>query len=95
MKAKINLNGTSARELIAAQLRVKETATELHKALMAACPNGRDYQHAGGPADLMADLSSWRGAYEAVTAIHRRADATLEALAAQPGGAKAWAEEGL
>lgn len=40
----VNINGTSREELIAQTKRIRDAATELREALIAARPHGRDYQ---------------------------------------------------
>lgn len=45
----VNLNGTSAEELIAQQSRVVEAGDQLLRALHDAMPNGRDYYMKPGP----------------------------------------------
>ena len=45
----VNLNGTSAQELIDQQSAIAEAADHLIKALSAAMPHGRDYHLKPGP----------------------------------------------
>lgn len=45
----VNLNGTSAGELIQQQIRIVEAGDQLLRALHDAMPNGRDYYMKPGP----------------------------------------------
>lgn len=88
----INLNGTGAEDLLRQHLAVRDAAAALLKALDAAFPNGRDFQTVSDRNAHREELEAHRRNWTAVCGIQNEAQASLEALAEQPAGAKAWTQ---
>ena len=75
----INLNGSSARDLLEEQVAVLRAVGTLRSALAQSCPNGRDYQHA--PETYPAARLEWEVAMQHLERIRDRAECIAEHIA--------------
>jgi len=71
----INLNGTHPQDLREEVLRALEAVRDAEKALLDACPNGRDYQGLSGAAAIALSQHSHR--LDAIERIKRELDEIL------------------